>query len=163
MHTSNIWKSHRLLIFAVWRLPVSILLCFCVSVGVGKIWRYCCTALLGKLHRFSPMRKCYKDSQPEFLMIDRLMTLELTLQKFWQQNSNIIHIPTILGWNKLHSVQPKHSLLAREVANSSSSLPALSSYFHFGRVWCKLAKRESRDWWIPNCVLGRQQMLHHRC
>lgn len=52
---------------------------------------------------------------------------------------------------------PKHSL-AEDGANSVLLLPKLS-----GRRWSELATRQSADWWIANCVLGKQQMLHHRC
>lgn len=86
--------------------------------------------LLRRLYRFFIMRECCKDSWPELWMIDTLTTLQLMRQKFSQQNSIKINISNILRWTKLHSVQPKHSLLAREVANSSSSLPELFFSLH---------------------------------
>lgn len=55
------------------------------------------------------------------------------------------------------SAMPKHSL-AEDGANSVLLLPKLS-----GRRWSELTTRQRADWWIANCVLGMQQMLHHRC
>lgn len=52
---------------------------------------------------------------------------------------------------------PKHSL-AEDGANSVLFLPKLS-----GRRWSELTTRQRADWWIANCGLGKQQMLHHRC
>lgn len=127
--------SHWFLTSALWRQPVSffffvMFLCCCFCV-VGNTRRKNTAALpLRRLYRFFIMRECCEDSWPELWMIDTLTTPQLMRQKFSQQNSIKINISNILRWTKLHSVQPKHSLLAREVANSSSSLPELFFSLH---------------------------------
>lgn len=134
MQTSNIVS----LIFDLCPLKTTGFLFFChvFVLLFGCCWQHSkkkniVVLLLRKLYRFFIMRDCCKDSWPELWMIDTLMTLQLMRQKFSQQNSIKINISKILRWTKLHSVQPKHSLLAREVANSSSSLPELFFLFIF--------------------------------
>lgn len=106
-------------------------LCCCFGVVGNSRRKNTAVLLLRRLYRCFIMRECCKDSWPELRMIDTLTTLQLIRQKFSQQNYSIkINISNILRWTKLHSVQPKHSLLAREVANSSSSPPELFFSLH---------------------------------
>lgn len=105
-------------------------MCCCFGVVGNTRRKNTGVLLLRRLYRFFIMRECCKDSWPELWMIDTLTTLQLMRPKFSQQNSIKINNSNILRWTKLHGVQPKHSLLAREVANSSSSLPELFFSLH---------------------------------
>lgn len=97
----------------------------------------------------------------------------------WLTGDTAVNASKILSTKQWHDIYSKDSQMERtprcsakaqavgQRSGQQSLVTACSFfffiYFHFGRVWCELAKRESRDWWIPNCVLGRQQMLYHRC
>lgn len=162
MHTSNISKPHRLLTSAIWRLQVvffAMFLCLCWCWQNFKILLYCSFRKVVQIFSHEEMLQRFSAR-----IFDDWQTLQLVRQKLSQQNSYMINIPNILdGTNSTVFSQSTACWPEKWPTVARHCLHFFSSYFHFGRVWCELAKSESRDWWIPNCVLGRQQMLHHRC